>query len=116
MARQFIYHMAGLNKAYGTKKVLENIHLSFYPDAKIGILGPNGSGKSTVLKIMAGLDKEYSGEAWLAEGATVGYLAQEPELDASKTVFENIMVGVAKKTAIFNLWGEIVKPTCLTAL
>ena len=67
MARQFIYHMAGLNKAYGTKKVLENLNLSFYPDAKIGILGPNGSGKSTVLKIMAGLDKEYSGEAWLAD-------------------------------------------------
>ena len=78
MARQFIYHMAGLNKAYGTKKVLENIHLSFYPDAKIGILGPNGAGKSTVLKIMAGMDKDYTGEAWLAEGATVGYLAQEP--------------------------------------
>ncbi len=59
MARQFIYHMSGLNKAYGNKKILENIHLSFYPDAKIGILGPNGAGKSTVLKIMAGLDKEY---------------------------------------------------------
>ncbi len=60
MARQFIYHMAGLNKSYGTKKVLENVHLSFYPDAKIGILGPNGAGKSTVLKIMAGLDKEFT--------------------------------------------------------
>jgi ATPase subunit of ABC transporter with duplicated ATPase domains len=85
MARQFIYHMAGLNKAYGTKKVLENIHLSFYPDAKIGILGPNGAGKSTVLKIMAGMDKDYTGEAWLAEGATVGYLAQEPQLDRRST-------------------------------
>ena len=84
MARQFIYHMAGLNKAYGTKKVLENIHLSFYPDAKIGILGPNGAGKSTILKIMAGIDKDWSGEAWLAEGATVGYLAQEPALDARR--------------------------------
>jgi ATPase subunit of ABC transporter with duplicated ATPase domains len=71
MARQFIYHMAGLNKSYGAKKVLENIHLSFYPDAKIGILGPNGAGKSTVLRIMAGLDKEFTGEAWLAEGATL---------------------------------------------
>src|SRR3954464_12227594 len=81
VARQFIYHMSGLNKAYGTKKVLENIHLSFYPDAKIGILGPNGAGKSTVLKIMAGMDKEFTGEAWLAEGATSGYLSQEPELD-----------------------------------
>ncbi|MBO6639385.1 MAG: ATP-binding cassette domain-containing protein, partial [Roseitalea sp.] len=80
MARQFIYHMSGLNKAYGSKKVLENIHLSFYPDAKIGILGPNGAGKSTVLRIMAGLDTEFTGEAWLAEGATRGYLPQEPQL------------------------------------
>ncbi|MEI5677931.1 MULTISPECIES: energy-dependent translational throttle protein EttA [unclassified Mesorhizobium] len=108
MARQFIYHMAGLNKAYGTKKVLENLHLSFYPDAKIGILGPNGAGKSTVLKIMAGLDKEWNGEAWLAEGATVGYLAQEPQLDATKTVFENIMEGVAKKTAIIERYNELM--------
>jgi ATP-binding cassette ChvD family protein len=108
VARQFIYHMAGLNKAYGTKKVLENLHLSFYPDAKIGILGPNGAGKSTVLKIMAGIDKEFSGEAWLAEGATVGYLAQEPALDASKTVFENIMEGVAKKTAIIERYNELM--------
>jgi ATP-binding cassette ChvD family protein len=108
VARQFIYHMSGLNKAYGTKKVLENIHLSFYPDAKIGILGPNGAGKSTVLKIMAGLDKEFTGEAWLAEGATVGYLAQEPELDPKKTVFENIMDGVAKKTAIIERYNELM--------
>jgi ATP-binding cassette ChvD family protein len=108
VARQFIYHMAGLNKAYGTKKVLENIYLSFYPDAKIGILGPNGAGKSTVLKIMAGVEKEYSGEAWLAEGATVGYLAQEPVLDPSKTVFENVMVGVAKKTAIVDRYNELM--------
>ena len=108
MARQFIYHMAGLNKSYGTKKVLENLHLSFYPDAKIGILGPNGSGKSTVLRIMAGLDTEFSGEAWLAEGATVGYLAQEPQLDASKTVFENVMDGVSKKTAIIERYNELM--------
>ena len=86
MARQFIYHMSGLNKSYGTKKVLENVNLSFYPDAKIGILGPNGAGKSTVLRIMAGLDKEFTGEAWVAEGATVGYLAQEPQLDPTKNV------------------------------
>ena len=86
MARQFIYHMSGLNKSYGAKKILENIHLSFYPDAKIGILGPNGAGKSTVLRIMAGLDKEFTGEAWLAEGATVGYLEQEPHLDPAKNV------------------------------
>jgi ATPase subunit of ABC transporter with duplicated ATPase domains len=70
MARQFIYHMSGLNKSYGAKKILENVNLSFYPDAKIGILGPNGAGKSTVLRIMAGQDKEWTGEAWLAEGAT----------------------------------------------
>ena len=108
MARQFIYHMAGLNKAYGTKKVLENIHLSFYPDAKIGILGPNGAGKSTILKIMAGLDKEWSGEAWLAENATVGYLAQEPELDPALNVFGNVMEGVARKTAIINRYNELM--------
>ena len=108
MARQFIYHMAGLNKAYGTKKVLENLNLSFYPDAKIGILGPNGSGKSTVLRIMAGLDKDFQGEAWLAEGATVGYLAQEPHLDPAKTVFENVMDGVKKKTAIVERYNELM--------
>ena len=108
MARQFIYHMAGLNKAYGNKKILENIHLSFYPDAKIGILGPNGAGKSTVLKIMAGLDKEWTGEAWLADGATLGYLPQEPQLDPTKTVFENVMEGVADKTAILNRYNELM--------
>ena len=108
MARQFIYHMSGLTKAYGAKKVLENLHLSFYPDAKIGILGPNGAGKSTVLKIMAGIDKEWSGEAWLADGATVGYLAQEPELDPQLDVFGNVMEGVAKKTAIIERYNELM--------
>lgn len=108
MARQFIYHMAGLNKSYGTKKVLENVHLSFYPDAKIGILGPNGAGKSTVLRIMAGLDKEYTGEAWIAEGATIGYLPQEPQLDPTKTVLENAMEGVAAKTAIVERYNELM--------
>ena len=108
MARQFIYHMAGLTKAYGTKKVLENLNISFYPDAKIGILGPNGAGKSTVLKIMAGLDKEWSGEAWLAEGATVGYLAQEPVLDPALSVFGNVMEGVIKKTAIIDRYNELM--------
>ena len=108
MARQFIYHMAGLNKSYGTKKILENLHLSFYPDAKIGILGPNGAGKSTVLKIMAGIDKEWSGEAWLAEGATVGYLAQEPDLDPALDVFGNVMEGVIKKTAIIERYNELM--------
>ena len=108
MARQFIYHMAGLNKSYGTKKVLENIHLSFYPDAKIGILGPNGAGKSTVLRIMAGLDKEFTGEAWLAQGATCGYLPQEPKLDESKDVMGNVMEGVADKQAILDRYNELM--------
>jgi len=108
MARQFIYHMSGLTKAYGNKKVLENIHLSFYPDAKIGILGPNGSGKSTLLKIMSGEDKEFTGEAWAAEGATVGYLPQEPHLDETKTVFENVMLGVSDKQAILDRYNELM--------
>ncbi|WP_426122670.1 energy-dependent translational throttle protein EttA [Pararhizobium sp. PWRC1-1] len=108
MARQFIYHMSGLNKSYGTKKVLENVNLSFYPDAKIGILGPNGAGKSTVLRIMAGIDTEYTGEAWVAQGATVGYLAQEPQLDPTKTAMENVMEGVADKTAILERYNELM--------
>ena len=85
MARQFVYFMKGLSKTYPpNRKVLDNVHLSFYPDAKIGVLGVNGSGKSTLLQIMAGLDKEYTGEAWVAEGARVGYLEQEPQLDPAK--------------------------------
>jgi len=108
MARQFIYHMSGLNKSYGAKKILENVNLSFYPDAKIGILGPNGAGKSTVLRIIAGQDKEFTGEAWLAEGATVGYLEQEPHLDPTKTAFENVMVGVAAKTAVLERYNELM--------
>lgn len=108
MARQFIYHMQGLSKAYGAKKVLDNVHLSFYPDAKIGVLGPNGAGKSTVLRVMAGLDKEFTGEAWLAEGATCGYLPQEPKLDTSKTVVENVMEGVAEKKAILDRYNELM--------
>ena len=109
MARQFIYHMSGLTKAYtGGKKVLDNVHLSFYPDAKIGILGPNGAGKSTLLKIMAGLDTEYSGEAWAAEGAKIGYLAQEPQLDESKDVRANVMDGVSDKQAILDRYNELM--------
>ena len=107
MARQFIYHMQGLTKAYGSKKVLDNIHLSFYPDAKIGVLGPNGSGKSTLLRIMAGLDKEWTGEAWAADGAKVGYLPQEPQLDPAKTVRENVMDGVAEKKAKLDRYNEL---------
>src|SRR5712671_1740181 len=107
MARQFVYFMQGLSKTYPTRKELDNVHLSFYPDAKIGVLGVNGSGKSTLLRIMAGLDKEYSGEAWVAEGARVGYLEQEPHLDATKTVRENVMLGVAKQKAILDRYNEL---------
>ena len=107
--RQFIYHMRGLSKTYpGGKQVLGNVHLSFYPDAKIGILGANGSGKSTLLKIMAGMDKEFTGEAWAAEGARVGYLPQEPQLDASKSVRENVMEGVAESQAILTQYNELM--------
>ena len=109
MARQFIYHMQGLTKAYsGGKKVLENVHLPFYPDAKIGVLGPNGSGKSTLLRIMAGLDKEFTGEAWVAEGASVGYLPQEPELDPALDVMGNVMEGVAAKKAILDHYNALM--------
>jgi ATP-binding cassette ChvD family protein len=108
MARQFIFHMQGLSKTYpGNRKVLENINLSFYPDAKIGVLGVNGSGKSTLLRIMAGLDKEFTGEAWAAEGASVGYLEQEPQLDPSKNVRANVMEGVAPQQAILNRYNEL---------
>src|SRR3954453_17889003 len=108
MARQFVYFMQGLSKTYpGNRKVLDNVHLSFYPDAKIGVLGVNGSGKSTLLRIMAGIDKEYTGEAWVAEGARVGYLEQEPHLDQSKTVRENVMEGAAKQKAILDPYNEL---------
>ena len=108
MARQFIYHMQGLSKTYpGNRKILEDIHLSFYPDAKIGVLGVNGSGKSTLLRIMAGIDKEFAGEAWAAEGARVGYLEQEPQLDPQKNVRENVMEGVAPQKAILDRYNEL---------
>ena len=106
--RQFIYHMRGLSKTYPAgKKVLDNVHLSFYPDAKIGVLGVNGSGKSTLLRIMAGLDTEYIGEGFVAEGARVGYLEQEPELDETKSVRDNVMEGVAAKKAILDRYNEL---------
>src|SRR6185437_10874942 len=108
MARQFIYHMQGLSKVYpGNRKILENIHLSFYPDAKIGVLGVNGSGKSTLLRIMAGLDNEFSGEAWVADGATVGFLSQEPQLDPARSVRDNVMEGVAAQRAILDRYNAI---------
>jgi ATP-binding cassette ChvD family protein len=109
MSRQFIYHMRGLNKVYpGGKKILDNIHLSFYPDAKIGVLGVNGAGKSTLLRIMAGIDKEWTGDGWVAEGARVGYLPQEPQLDNALTVRENVKLGVAKKQAILDRYNELM--------
>ena len=106
--RQFVYHMQGLTKTYpGNRKVLENINLSFYPDAKIGVLGVNGSGKSTLLRIMAGIDTDYIGEGWVAEGARVGYLPQEPDLDETKTVRENVMEGVAPQKAMLERYNEL---------
>jgi ATP-binding cassette ChvD family protein len=108
MSRQFIYHMRGLSKTYpGGKQILKDIHLSFYPDAKIGVLGVNGAGKSTLLKIMAGFDKEWTGEAWVAEGARVGYLPQEPKLDETLNVRDNVMLGVAPQKAILDRYNEL---------
>ena len=108
MSRQFIYHMQGLTKTYpGGKKVLDNIHLSFYPDAKIGVLGVNGSGKSTLMRIMAGIDQDFAGDGWVAEGARVGYLPQEPHLEAALTVRENVMLGVAEKKAVLDRYNEL---------
>ena len=105
---QYVYQMNGLSKAYpGGRKVLDDIHLSFYPDAKIGVLGVNGAGKSTLMRIMAGLDKEFTGEARAAEGARVGYLSQEPQLDPTKNVRENVMEGVADKRALLDRYNEL---------
>lgn len=105
---QYVYVMHGLNKAYGNgKKVLENITLSFLPGAKIGVLGPNGSGKSTLLRIMAGRDKDFTGDAWAAEGARVGYLEQEPQLDKTKNVQENVMLGLKEIKDMVDRYNEI---------
>jgi ATP-binding cassette ChvD family protein len=107
-ARQFIYHMRGLSKTYpASKKVLDNVNLSFYPDAKIGVLGVNGSGKSTLMRIMAGLDTEFVGEGFVAEGARVGYLSQEPDLDPALDVKGNAMLGVKEKQAILDQYNEL---------
>ncbi len=105
---QYVYQMIGLSKAYpGGKKVLDNVHLSFYPTAKIGVLGVNGAGKSTLMRIMAGTDKDYTGEAFAAEGARVGYLEQEPQLDPAKNVRQNVMLGVADRQAILDRYNEL---------
>ncbi|WP_170445677.1 energy-dependent translational throttle protein EttA [Ruegeria arenilitoris] len=107
-AYQYVYHMQGVSKTYpGGKKCFENIHLSFLPGVKIGVVGVNGAGKSTLMKIMAGLDTDFTGEAWAAEGAKVGYLPQEPQLDESLTVRENVMLGVAEKKAKVDRFNEI---------
>jgi len=121
---QYVFVMKGLTKIYpGGKKVLDNVWLSFYPGAKIGVLGPNGAGKSTLMKIMAGMDKDFNGEAWTAEGATVGYLSQEPQLDESKTVQENVMEALAGTKALLDRFeevsmklGEVEDPDEMTAL
>jgi ATP-binding cassette ChvD family protein len=107
MAQQYIFQMQGLSKSYpGGKKVFENIWLSFYSDAKIGVVGVNGSGKSTLLKIMAGIDKEFSGEARAADGTKMGYLEQEPHLDPDKTVWENVIDWCEEKK-IFDRFNEV---------
>src|ERR671937_727890 len=109
MPPQFIFTMRELPKVapLTQREILRGISLSFYPDAKIGVLGPNGAGKSTLLRIMAGLDKEFSGEAWAAEGARVGFLPQEPQLDPSKNVRENVMEGVAPQRAVLARYNEL---------
>ncbi|MCE8515461.1 energy-dependent translational throttle protein EttA [Ruegeria pomeroyi] len=107
-AYQYVYHMQGVSKTYpGGKKCFENIHLSFLPGVKIGVVGVNGAGKSTLMKIMAGLDKDFTGEAWAAEGAKVGYLPQEPQLDPNLTVRENVMLGVKAKKDILDRYNEL---------
>ena len=105
---QYVYHMDGVSKTYpGGKKCFENIRLSFLPGVKIGVVGANGAGKSTLMKIMAGFDKDFSGEAWAAEGATVGYLPQEPTLDDNLNVRENVMLGVSEKKAILDRYNDL---------
>ncbi|MGP1395752.1 MAG: ATP-binding cassette domain-containing protein, partial [Inquilinaceae bacterium] len=121
---QYVFVMKGLTKAYpGGRKVLENVTLSFLPGAKIGVLGPNGAGKSTLMRIMAGLDTEFTGEAWSAEGARVGYLPQEPHLDPSKTVYENVEEGMGPLLQVTRRFeevsaklGEVTDPDEMTAL
>ena len=107
-AYQYVYHMDGVSKTYpGGKKCFENVRLSFLPGVKIGVVGVNGTGKSTLMRIMAGLDKDFSGEAWHAEGVTVGYLEQEPVLDPSLSVRDNVMLAVAEKKAILDKYNEL---------
>jgi ATP-binding cassette ChvD family protein len=106
-SNKYIFHMEGVAKSYpGGKKCFENIHLSFLPGVKIGVVGANGAGKSTLMKIMAGLDKDFIGDAWSAKGSTVGYLPQEPELDNQKSVRENILDGVSEKKSLLEKFNS----------
>ena len=107
MGAAFIFQISGLTKKFGQRELLKNINLAFYPGAKIGLLGRNGAGKSTLMKIMAGIDREYDGEARLADGYTVGYLEQEPRLDPTRTVFENVLEAVGATRAILARFEEI---------
>ena len=105
---QYSYVMQGVSKTFpGGKEILKNITLSFMPDAKIGVLGPNGAGKSTLMKIMAGIDTDISGEAWAAKGVRVGYLEQEPALDPSKTVEENVTDGLGGVKDLLDRFNEV---------
>jgi sulfate-transporting ATPase len=107
-AYQYIYVMKGLSKNYpGGREVLKDVWLSFLPGAKIGVLGPNGAGKSTLLRIMAGDERDFAGEAWAAEGARVGYLPQEPALDATKDVFANVIEGLADTKALLDRFEAV---------
>ncbi|NNE00405.1 MAG: energy-dependent translational throttle protein EttA, partial [Pirellulaceae bacterium] len=107
MSRQYIYQVENLTKKHGQKTVLDDIWLAFHPGAKIGVLGPNGAGKSTLLRIMAGQDTDFDGTARLTKGFTVGYLEQEPPLDESKTVFENVQTAVAERQQVLDRYNEI---------
>jgi sulfate-transporting ATPase len=105
---QYVYVMKQLGKTYpGGKQVLKDIYLSFFPGVKIGVIGLNGAGKSTLLKIIAGVEKEFTGEAWAAEGAKVGYLSQEPELDPKLDVLGNVMIAVKHKKGLVDRYNEI---------
>ena len=121
---QYIFVMRDMTKAYpGGRKVLEDVTLAFFPGAKIGVLGYNGAGKSTLLRIMAGIDTDFTGEAWAAEGVTVGLLEQEPHLDPAKTVEENVLEGLSAQKALVDRFeevsmklGEVTDPDEMTAL
>ncbi|MBT8002076.1 MAG: ATP-binding cassette domain-containing protein, partial [Rhodospirillales bacterium] len=105
---QYIYVMKNLSKTFsGGREILKDITLSFLPGVKIGVLGPNGAGKSTLMKIMAGQDEEYNGEAWAADGVTVGYLEQEPDLDPDKDVMGNVMEAMGETKALVDQFNEL---------